>query len=223
MIIDHLGLFFFPDIVVFRVIGRIAYPLFIFCVGYNQKYSFDYKLLMLAILMLLFDYICNVNSFELSRILLSSILFSVIIIRLFLYYVSPIFTNRNIYIITFLLWCINFVAFQFFQYGSAGISIAICGYLIRNNTIKLTNTSLLLLINLLMYAAFEATKMRFSFVNTSLLFIEFAALFGMLIKFKIYPIHISANYAKLMLPISRYSLMIYFIHYELFYLFNKIL
>lgn len=223
MIIDHLGFFFFPNIEILRAIGRIAYPLFIFCVGYNQKYSFDYRLLMLGLLMLFFNYICNINTFNPATSLLSSILFSIIITRLVMHYLVPIFTDRNIYMITFLLWCMNFITFQFFQYGTAGIVIAICGYLIRNNTTKLTNNSLFLLINLFIYAAFEAIKMKFSLIDTSLLFIEFFILFRILEHFKIYPISVKTNYTKLILPVSRNSLIIYFVHYELFYLLHKII
>lgn len=32
MLIDHVGLLFFPDIIVFRLIGRIAFPIFAFCI-----------------------------------------------------------------------------------------------------------------------------------------------------------------------------------------------
>jgi len=42
MIIDHIGLFFFPDIVAFRLIGRISFPLFAWLIAngaYHTKNS----------------------------------------------------------------------------------------------------------------------------------------------------------------------------------------
>lgn len=58
MIIDHIGLIFFPNIISFRVIGRISMPLFAFCIAkgffYSQKNNTLVKymrnLLMLAII-----------------------------------------------------------------------------------------------------------------------------------------------------------------------------
>ena len=39
MIIDHIGLIFFPNIMSFRVIGRISMPLFAFCIAKGFYYS----------------------------------------------------------------------------------------------------------------------------------------------------------------------------------------
>ena len=33
MLIDHFGLMFYPNIVVFRAIGRLAMPIFAYCIG----------------------------------------------------------------------------------------------------------------------------------------------------------------------------------------------
>jgi len=40
MIIDHIGFFLYPDLEVLRVIGRIAFPLFLFLVGWNHSFRF---------------------------------------------------------------------------------------------------------------------------------------------------------------------------------------
>lgn len=39
MLIDHVGLFFFPDIPIFRIIGRIAFPLFAFLIANGAKHT----------------------------------------------------------------------------------------------------------------------------------------------------------------------------------------
>ena len=41
MLIDHVGLIFFPDYVIFRVIGRFSFPLFAWGIAQGAKYSHD--------------------------------------------------------------------------------------------------------------------------------------------------------------------------------------
>ena len=39
MLIDHIGLMLFPSVAIFRIIGRIAMPLFAFCIAQGCKYT----------------------------------------------------------------------------------------------------------------------------------------------------------------------------------------
>jgi hypothetical protein len=39
MLIDHIGFFLFPEILLFRIIGRLAFPLFAFLIAEGCKYS----------------------------------------------------------------------------------------------------------------------------------------------------------------------------------------
>lgn len=39
MIIDHIGMIFFPEYILFRVIGRLAMPIFAFCVARGAYYT----------------------------------------------------------------------------------------------------------------------------------------------------------------------------------------
>lgn len=43
MVIDHIGLFFFPNIQLFRIIGRISYPLFAFLIANGAHYTKDMR------------------------------------------------------------------------------------------------------------------------------------------------------------------------------------
>ena len=43
MIIDHIGMIFFPEVEVLRIIGRLSLPLFAFCIAEGYKHTKDVK------------------------------------------------------------------------------------------------------------------------------------------------------------------------------------
>lgn len=214
MVIDHLGLFLFQDIELLRVIGRVAFPLFIFCVGYNLKYSFDKSLFILAIIMLCLSFIFSKGEYLYYRIFGSSVLFAIIFVRFSLAQLIPILNSKNIVFITIILWAANFVSYQFIQYGTSGIILALCGYLIRQDSKLIENKSLYLLLNLILYACFNGLYMRYSLIGWVLLSLEVILMHKMMAQFSIRDIDIQGK--NIFKFIARNSLIIYFIHYEIF-------
>lgn len=57
MVVDHLGVYFFPDITTLRMIGRYAMPIFGFFVGYNFKNSINFHILLYGVGLYLTDFI----------------------------------------------------------------------------------------------------------------------------------------------------------------------
>ncbi len=51
MIVDHVGYFLFPEVIWLRVIGRIAFPLFLLLVGFNGSYKRRWSLWSMAIVL----------------------------------------------------------------------------------------------------------------------------------------------------------------------------
>ncbi len=51
MVIDHVGVVFFPDLLFFRYVGRLSFPLFAWLLGQGEKYTknFNSYLIRLAI------------------------------------------------------------------------------------------------------------------------------------------------------------------------------
>lgn len=49
MIIDHLGYYIFPEYLYLRLIGRIAFPIFLFLVGFNWNFRRRWSLFFIAI------------------------------------------------------------------------------------------------------------------------------------------------------------------------------
>lgn len=217
MIIDHIGLFFYPDISSFRVIGRISYPLFAFCIGYNQKYKLDNTLIMLAVIMCLTHVIIwpKLGGMVKVSILNSSILPSIIITRILLNYTSHMIKANNMYLWAFILWFFAFSSNSIFQYGTAGIVLTICGYLssaLKNSKEYRT----FLYINLILYVGFEYSLFRINLFGLLIFIFEFYILSIILKNFSIIPINIPKTLEKALLLTSRYALIIYFVHFQIF-------
>ena len=69
MLTDHIGLFFFPQIEIFRVVGRIAFPLFAFGVAVGCYYTknikkYTIRLLVFALFSTIPHYLVINNSYS---------------------------------------------------------------------------------------------------------------------------------------------------------------
>lgn len=212
MIIDHIGLYFFPDIELFRVVGRMSYLLFAFCAGYNQKYSFDKSLFGFAILISVGNFI--IDEADIISIFQGSILISLVIIRLFMRYAFIISKkDRNLLGWFVILWFLSAPTHLLFSYGSAGIAIAICGYLCATEKNRLVYLSFLIS-SFFLYFILESISFMFSWFFMTILFIEILMLILLLKDFFIYKVTYSKVPSVILLFCSRYALAIYFFHYE---------
>ncbi len=54
MILDHIGFSFYPDVELFRIIGRTAFPIFLFLVWYNHSYAHRSNLWFWGIILQIF-------------------------------------------------------------------------------------------------------------------------------------------------------------------------
>ncbi|HEY9848315.1 MAG TPA: TraX family protein [Leptolyngbyaceae cyanobacterium] len=52
MAIDHIGAVFFPDILAFRIIGRLSFPLFAWLIGQGEKYTKNFNLYLFRLIIL---------------------------------------------------------------------------------------------------------------------------------------------------------------------------
>lgn len=72
MVIDHIGVMYFPDLIILRLIGRIAFPLFVFMIvkGYFRTKNFNRYCLRILVLALIsevpFDLFNSGNVFDLG-------------------------------------------------------------------------------------------------------------------------------------------------------------
>lgn len=138
MLIDHIGAIFFPDILLFRMIGRLSLPIFVIklCEGYKHTKNFNYylfRILLLAIISqpvytLFFDY----GMFEMLNIcfLLG---FGLIIIK-----ILETLREKNLislsYVISVILVLISL--YIPISYGTYGVLMILLVYYFKNDFLK---------------------------------------------------------------------------------------
>ncbi|NRB10010.1 MAG: hypothetical protein HRU35_00080 [Rickettsiaceae bacterium] len=154
MVIDHLGLYFFPDLVIMRIIGRYTMPIFCFFVGYNYHKGVSFKILIAGIILYLIQiYIINGGVFTSEKLSFTSdgdliiprILYDInnefvspdILITIFVgqVYISFLqkylcnfwFAYSNVVILAILDICLE----KAFAYGTLGLAIIVIGFIVK--------------------------------------------------------------------------------------------
>ncbi|MGI6425828.1 MAG: TraX family protein [Tepidanaerobacteraceae bacterium] len=54
MLVDHMGVVFFPDITAFRIIGRISFPIYCFLLTRGYCYTSNFNKYLLRLILLAF-------------------------------------------------------------------------------------------------------------------------------------------------------------------------
>ncbi|XVN42150.1 MAG: TraX family protein [Candidatus Rickettsia vulgarisii] len=133
MIIDHCGLYIFPESELMRSIGRISIPIFCFFAGYNFHNILKIRILIVGVIVYIFTTILF------KQYTVPNILISIFLGQCYLY----LFCNRfdyKIYGQIILLVAISFYTWWLFDYGTVAIAIMVLGYTSKqdNNNLKLT-------------------------------------------------------------------------------------
>lgn len=128
MIIDHLGLFFFPEEMFLRIIGRYAAPIFCFFAGYNFTGKIRFSviihgaILYIIVLTLIFKTYIPAN-------ILISIFLGFLCIKAFDQYLKNFWSGYSLVII---FGCLLHITEPIFDYGSFAISIMLLGYMTKH-------------------------------------------------------------------------------------------
>jgi peptidoglycan/LPS O-acetylase OafA/YrhL len=127
MIIDHVGDYILPDDMWLRAIGRLAFPLFLFLVGYSGSYKVKPDLIGWAALVVVTAAVTHHPVFPFN------VLASIAVTRWVMQGIvsKPLTALRlwGIFIACLLLWPLTY---HFSDYGTFAILFAICGYLQRH-------------------------------------------------------------------------------------------
>lgn len=129
MIIDHIWYYLYPEQFRLRVLGRVAFPLFLFLVWYNQSYRWRRNLTILAIIIQLLIWLMWRYWYpSVSPVI--NILWVVVLTRFMMTYVSTrnIWIQASLMISAFVLmpW-----TWTYLDYGTMALGFAILGYRAR--------------------------------------------------------------------------------------------
>ena len=129
MIIDHLWYYFFPDQIWMRLVGRIAFPIFLFLVGFSNSYKRRRDIVIMAsiiqISMWLGYHYAHIGTFQLN------ILWAIIGVRLFLRRYQYYHKYRLLFIISIMLLGMHFAIESWIDYGMLSWFLGIFGFLVR--------------------------------------------------------------------------------------------
>lgn len=126
MIIDHVGFYLFPTELWLRVLGRLAFPIFLFLVGYSRSTRFDQWLLIGGIAVWINTMLIGYHVLPLN------ILFSILVWRVVLHIMRrhpALFSDLGILWVALLFLHIP-VSFVL-EYGALGLMYALLGHFTR--------------------------------------------------------------------------------------------
>lgn len=200
MFTDHIGLYFFPEYEVMRVIGRIAMPLFCFFAGYNFHQTPKVKILIVGVAL----YIVTTILFR--QYTVPNILISIYLGQWYIYIfhkrLKSFFYEGYCHVV--LLGVISSITLQLFEYGLLAIAIMLLGYIARQDK---ANSKLAVLISIVLSLIHTLITFSFSYFNIYVL---------VTLSVAEYLIIIAKNFEKKITLklriINQYSLYIYAIH-----------
>ena len=143
MVIDHVGLLFFPKIAIYRIIGRIAFPIFAYMFAEGSYYTRNklkhFLFLLLATVLTQIGYFIGTQSYYASIFLVFFV--SLILIRLFDYVLCYYNQDKKFLCATFIGLLLSSLVGVYFltyytdifslNYGFFGIIIPFILYIIK--------------------------------------------------------------------------------------------
>ena len=212
MIIDHIGVYYYPDTLWLRAIGRMAFPLFLFLVGYSHQYSFRFSIVIGCI------FLIAVDAWTFYPIFPINILATIIVVRLLM----DVAIRKNWHMIP--TWQIILVLIMWYpisifliEYGSIAAMYALVGFYARTlNTPRRTLYPLIILVTIL-HAILQISSFEFKTTDAVLMvaMLTLAAVLMMQVSVNPLPVK-SANLRKAIKLLSRNALLIYVVHISLF-------
>lgn len=122
MLVDHIGMYLFPDALWLRALGRFSFPIFLFLIGYSGQFRFSRALLLAAIALLLLDAVLHYPIFPLD------ILFTILFARMVmgLPFVQARIEGR-LFELFLILAVLFFPLYPFIDYSTTGVMFAVMG------------------------------------------------------------------------------------------------
>lgn len=160
MIIDHIGAYFFPEQMGWRVVGRLSLPIWMFLIGCSNSRDLAPKLYWGAVILFIADIIFGHAVFSLN------ILVSIMIVRILIDYVMQFSLTgfQNMFLGVLALTILAFPTMFLFEYGTQALLFAMFGYMVRHQKkIGFSNEKILIFmfVTLLVYVVFQKITIGF--------------------------------------------------------------
>ena len=149
MLIDHVGMYFFPDIIWFRVVGRIAFPIYAFFIAQGMHYSRNKQKYMITLF--LFGVLAELPYMFLhNNIYKLNIMFTFIFAGICIMLINKLLENFDflMFSITVMIFvCITLLSGHGnLEYGLFGVGLILIFYYARNSKAMYITLSSILII-----------------------------------------------------------------------------
>jgi len=127
MVVDHIGVFFFPEETWLRVMGRFSAPIWLFLIGYARSREVP-TLLIGTLIFMASNFVLGVPIFSLV------ILGTMLICRLT---IDPLMAGIirapvALYPVAAILFILAIPSFPYIEYGTTAMLFVMAGYMVRN-------------------------------------------------------------------------------------------
>ena len=128
MVTDHIGMYFFPDVLWWRAVGRIGFPVWFFFAGYSLNRTIPPRVVVAGVALLVSNYVTGLGFFPLNA------LFSIMAIWLTIdRCMKPVMEGRlSIWALSAILFVLILPTYFLCEYGTQALITAIFGYLVRH-------------------------------------------------------------------------------------------
>ncbi len=208
MIIDHIGLYLYPNLIILRIIGRIAMPVFCFFAGYNFHDKPKLRIIIWGILLQIYTTILF------KQFITTNILISIYLGQCYIYYFRKSLT-RFFYsgychvIIMVILW---YISWAIIDYGTIVIAIMILGFIAKHEHKNLKLCCCVTILITLVHSALFMLSITFSDLNFS----NFNLMVDIILLTVTFILMIIDNYSKRLFIniklVSRNVIYIYCVH-----------
>ena len=229
MIADHVGRFYFPGVVWWRIVGRMAAPQFFFLIGYSGSYRFKRDILIYGIALFAVDFLTDRSVSLAGQIMPVNMLISFVIIKAVLNEFDPARIPTEFLVLAFAtLMVLSLPTYLLIEYGTFGLCYAIGARLLRQRHgfprrwMTMTVAAHFVFEFIFTLVLNPTMSMEAFPFAAGLLVILFATNLLIFVKydfrvFKVRPKHLRTVSAY----VSRYSLQIYFFHLSIFMILNS--
>jgi hypothetical protein len=156
MIIDHIGYVLFPEIIILRYIGRLAFPIYAFLIGEGLKHSRNRKkyFLKMAITFIIFELIAFFVDGSLSVCVLYGFLCAIAIVEIYEWAKKDLIKRRPIVALPITLLFMSTMVFTS-DYIFFAILLPLIIYFIKNKTLKMFLFAFTLLLCGIVYGNYQ--------------------------------------------------------------------